>query len=176
MKINVSQQLKAPIGARRSYQVSDIVNIAGSNVLVQGEVRLTRTEQGILAEGTLYTEFEFTCSRCLILFNCPLTLNIEEEYSPTTEVVSGASLPLPEEPGSFTIDEYHTLDLTEAVRQYTLLATPMKPLCCEDCAGLCPECGYNLNQGPCNCPTQVADSRWSQLAKLASSNKDVSNK
>ncbi len=151
MRINVSQQLKASIGSIRNYPVNGMVDIAGSGSLVQGEVRLMRTDRGILAKGRLHTEVEITCSRCLSLFSHPLTLNIEEEYSPITDVVSGASLPLPDEPGCFTIDEHHILDLTEAIRQYALLAIPMKPLCRENCAGLCPNCGHNLNQGPCDC-------------------------
>ena len=136
MEINVSQQLKASIGSIRNYKVSEVIDIGKSESMVQGEVRLTRTDRGILVKGTLHTEVEVTCSRCLTLFNYPLILNIEEEYFPVLDVVSGASLPLPEEPGCFTIDERHTLDLTEAIRQYGLLAIPMKPLCREDCAGL----------------------------------------
>jgi uncharacterized protein len=104
----------------------------------------------------------------LSLFNCPLVLDIEEEYFPVADVVSGASLPLPDEPGCFTIDEHHLLDLTGAVCQYMLLAIPMKPLCHEECAGLCPACGQNLNQGLCNCPPQESESPWSELSKLAS--------
>ena len=126
-----------------------------------------RTHRGILAKANLHTEVKVTCSRCLGLFSCPLVLNFEDEYFPTTDVVSGVSLPLPEEPGCFTIDEHHTLDLTEAIRQYALLAIPMKPLCRQDCAGLCPHCGYNLNQGACDCLPQEADPRWSELSKLA---------
>ncbi len=164
-QINVSQQLKASIGSTRDYEVDGIVDIEGSNSTVQGEIRLTRTDRGILAKGILHTEIELTCSRCLSLFNCPLTLNIEEEYSPTTDIVTGIPLPLPDEPGSFTIDEHHILDLTEAIRQYAILAIPMKPLCQEDCAGLCPTCGANLNQAPCNCPPQPVDPRWSELSK-----------
>jgi len=45
-------------------------------------------------------------------------------------------LPPPDEAGCFTIDEHQVIDLTEAVRQYALMAVPMKPLCREDCAGL----------------------------------------
>ena len=167
MWINVSQQLKTSIGTIRNYEVSEIVNIASGKSMVQGEVGLIRTDRSILAKGTLHTEVEVTCSRCLSLFSYPLTLNIEEEYFPTTDVVSGASLPLPSEPGDFTTDEHHILDLTEAIRQYVLLATPMKPLCREDCAGLCPNCGHNLNQGPCDCLPQKVDPRWSKLNKLA---------
>jgi len=175
MQINVAQQLRAAIGSIRDYEVSEIVDVAGdgNGSLVQGKVRLMRTDRSILVKGVLNTEVELTCSRCLSLFHCPLTLNIEEEYFPTTDVVSGASLPLPEELGCFTIDERHVLDLTEAIHQCALLAIPMKPLCREDCAGLCPDCGHNLNQGACNCPPQGADSRWSELSKLASSSDDL---
>jgi len=167
MRINVSQQLKSSIGSIRNYEVSEVVSIAGGDSMVEGKVTLVRTDRGILTEATLHTEVEVTCSRCLSLFDYPLTLSIEEEYFPVTDVVSGISLSLPEEPGCFTIDEHHVLDLTEAIRQYALLAIPMKPLCRQDCAGLCPTCGHNLNQGPCDCLPQQADPRRSKLNKLA---------
>jgi len=163
MQINVSQLLKVSIGSTRNYKMSEIVDISGSECLVQGKVGLIRTNRSILVNGTLHTEIEITCSRCLGVFTYPLTLNIEEEYFPTTDVVSGASLPIPDEPGCFTIDEHHILDLTEAICQYTLLAIPMKPLCREDCAGLCPKCGHDLNQDSCGCPGQEIELRWSVL-------------
>ena len=171
MRINVSQQLKSSIGSTRDYELGELVDIAGSAGMVKGKVRLMRTDRGILARGTLSTEVEVTCSRCLSLFRCPLALNIEEEYFPTTDMVSGARLSLPEEPSSFTIDEHHVLDLTEAIHQYALLTIPMKPLCREDCAGLCPHCGHNLNLGPCHCLSEAADPRWFQLTKLLNEQK-----
>ncbi len=176
MRINVSQQLKTSIGTIRNYEVGEIVNVAGGKSMVQGEVGLIRTDRSILAKGTLHTEVEVTCSRCLSLFIYPLILNIEEEYFPITDVVSDASLPLPEEPGCFTIDEHHVLDLAEAIRQYALLAIPMKPLCRGDCAGLCPNCGHNLNQGPCDCLSQEIEPRWSELGKLTLASDAVVNK
>jgi len=166
MEINVSQQLKEPIGSVRDYELSESVDFAGGSSIVEGRVRLVRTDRGILVEGTLHTQVELDCSRCLTPFTCPLTLNVEEEYFPTTSVVTGAPLPLPDEPGCFTIDENHILDLTEATRQYALLAIPMKPLCREECAGLCPRCGHNLNLGSCACPSEEIDPRWAVLTKL----------
>ena len=178
MQINVAQQLRAAIGSIRDYEVSEIIDVTGdgNSSLVKGKVSLMRTDRGILVKGRLDTEVELTCSRCLSLFNCPLTLDIEEEYFPTTDVVSGASLPLPDELGCFTIDEHHELDLVEAMRQCALLAIPMKPLCREGCAGLCPNCGHNLNQGACNCPPQGADPRWSELSKLTSASDDLTDR
>ena len=168
MQINVSLLLQESVGTTRDYQVSEVVDIAddGNGHLVQGELRLLRTHQSILVKGTLYTDIEFTCGRCLNLFSSPLTLNIEEEYIPTVDVVSGAPLPLPEDSVSFTIDEHHILDLTEAIRQHILLAIPIKPLCHEGCAGLCQTCGHNLNEGPCKCPVQEVDPRWLKLTKM----------
>ena len=167
MQINVSQLLREPIGSTREYQVNEVADIGdGKDCPVQGEARLLRTQRSVLAKCTMSTEVELSCSRCLSPFRYPLTLNFEEEYAPTVDAVSGAPLPLPEEAGTFTIDEHHILDLTEAICQYTLLAIPMKPLCREDCAGLCQNCGHNLNQGPCDCPTQSTDPRWSELTKL----------
>ena len=173
VQINVSQLLKGAIGSERNYEVDEVIDIDGCNYKVQGEVRLMRTDRGILVEGTLKTDRELTCSRCLSLFDCPLTLNIEEEYLPTTDIISGASLPSPDDPGSFTIDERNILDLTETIRQYALLAIPMKPLCREDCAGLCPTCGANLNQASCDCPPGPADPRWSELRKLIMSDTET---
>jgi len=156
MEINVAQQLRSAIGSVRDYEVSETIDVTGdgNGSLVQGKVSLTRTDRSILVKGKLESEVELSCSRCLNLFSCPIILNIEEEYFPTIDMVSGAHLSVPDEPGSFTIDERHILDLTETVRQCALLAIPMKPLCREDCAGLCPNCGHNLNQGPCSCPPQ----------------------
>ncbi len=137
---NVAQLLKEPVGSTRDYELDESVDITGSGAgsRVKGRVRLIRTNRGILAKGTINIGIEVTCSRCLSQFRCPLTFTVEEEYFPVIEVSSGMPLSPPDEPNSFTIDEHHILDLTEALRQYALLAIPMKPLCREDCAGLLP--------------------------------------
>ena len=159
MQTNVSGLLKSSIGATRNYRVSDTVNISGSDSLVQGDVSLVRTNRGILVKATLHTGVEVSCGRCLNLFRAPLTLEIEEEYFPVVNIDSGIPQSLPDEPGCFTINGQHIHDLTEAVRQYALLAVPMKLLCREDCAGLCPTCGHDLNKGPCQCSSQEIEHR-----------------
>jgi uncharacterized protein len=159
MVIDVSQQLKEPIGALRNYRVS------GRDHPFSGEVSLLRTDRGILLRGALETTVEAVCSRCLSPFEQPLTLNIEEEYLLTVDPLSGTSLPSVED-GAFTIDEGQEIDLDELVRQYSVLALPIKPLCREDCAGLCPTCGHNLNLGPCDCPHGAPDPRFALLARL----------
>ncbi len=138
MQINVSQLLKEPVGSEQNYQVSGTINIMenGKGSTVQGDVRLIRTNRSILVKSKINATIEVACARCLAIFSCPLVLDFEEEYFPTSDIASGDLLPPPDEPSCFTIDEYQVIDLTEAVRQYTLMAVPMKPLCREDCTGL----------------------------------------
>lgn len=164
MKINVAQQLKQSIGCVQWHKINEVENAHP----VQGEIKLLRTDRGILVSGMVKTIASSVCSRCLQEFDIPLTLNIEEEYFPTVDVVSGAPLPAPEEPGSFTIDQNHVIDLGEAVHQYALLTIPMKPVCRVDCRGLCPYCGCNLNYETCNCVVNPSDPRWAKLSGLAS--------
>jgi uncharacterized protein len=168
MQINVAQLLREPIGAVRDYDLDEMIDILGNGKEshVTGQVRLMRTQRSILAECLLDTEVEMDCSRCLSPFRYPLKIDFKEEYLPTVDLGSGAPLPPPEEAGAFTIDGHHTLDLTEAICQYALMSIPMKPLCREACAGLCPTCGRNLNRGRCSCPTESRDLRWAALAKL----------
>lgn len=163
VRVNVSQLLQEPIGATREYEVDAEINIAGGPSPVRGQVALTRTDRGILVQGRIEIEIGLTCSRCLAQSRLPISLDIAEEYFPMTDVLSGAPLPVPDVPGSFTIDESHVIDLTEAIRQYAEMKVPMKPLCRDSCAGICPSCGRNLNEGACDCRRQEADPRWAVL-------------
>lgn len=167
MQINVSQLLQEPIGATREVHVDEPLDIEnGSAHRVRGDCQLLRTQRSILVKCRLNAETDLTCSRCLSTFSRPLDLKFEEEYLPTVDVVTGAPLDIPGDSGSFIINRHHILDLQEALRQYALLSTPMKPLCDENCAGLCPKCGRNLNEGSCGCPQQEIDPRWAKLKQL----------
>jgi uncharacterized protein len=168
MDMNVSQLLRDPIGSTRDFKIDELIDITadGKSHKIQGDCHMLRTQRSILVKCLLNTEVELSCNRCLGKFLQPLKIRFEEEFFPTLDILSGAALPQPEESSAFTIDEHHILDLTEAVRQYALLAIPMKALCKKDCAGLCPTCGKNLNEGRCDCPGQGADPRWSKLAEL----------
>jgi uncharacterized protein len=171
MQTNVAQLLKAPVGSIRTLPVDDNLEDNGSLYHVKGEVLLIRMNDNILAQGTLATQTKITCSRCLKPFPLKIPLKILEEFFPTIDIVTGMRLPKPEDPGSFTIDEHHILDLTEAIRQYIVTAMPMKPLCNEQCAGLCSTCGKDLNRGACGCKQEEVDLRWAELLKLKNSNK-----
>lgn len=170
MQFNVAQLLKGPIGGIRQYSLAEEAPALRQELpLTQplvGTVRFLRTSRGVLTEVDLTTEVRLECSRCLEVFESPLHVHFQEEFQPTIDIATGMPLPLPEDGFSFTIDDRHILDLTEATRQYLLLSLPLQPLCRPDCAGLCPECGQNRNLGPCGCAPAVGDPRLAVLGEL----------
>lgn len=168
-KFNVAQLLQEPTGATRRYELDDErLDLGdGSYVrLIKGNVRLTRTQNGVLADANVSGEIQIECGRCLTEVTQPIEFPFSEEYYQTVVVNTGAALPKPEEPDVFLIDEAHKLDLGEAMREYALLSVPMLPLCSEACKGLCPECGANLNIEECGCDTDQADDRLAVLKQL----------
>ena len=168
MQFNVAQLLKASPGEERTYTFDEQENryeeLAAD---VHGDVRLMRTDRGILVMGEIQTAVNCECSRCLAKFTLPIEFTVEDEYLPTIDVNTGLPVGKPEDE-SLVIDEHHILDLGETVRQYAIIQMPMKPLCREACAGICPTCGKDRNRSRCTCPTETKDPRWAKLASLGS--------
>jgi uncharacterized protein len=165
MKINVAQLLKENVGSVRQVMLSETDE---SGLPVRGQLQLLRTNRSILVSGKLDAIAGEVCSRCLEEFQSQLPLQFEEEFFLTRDPVTGALLSSPNEAGAFTVDENNLLDIGEAVRQYELLAEPMKPVCREDCAGLCSQCGCNLNHSRCGCTPIRPESPWEPLQNLLS--------
>ncbi len=168
-QFNVAQLLKQPVGTRRIYDMAttDAPSVDDELKMVapfNGQVRLTRINDGILVTGHLETIVELACTRCLSAFRAATRFEIEEEYRPTLEIESGARLA--QEPGqdpAILIDERHILDLAEVVRQNLTLSLPPSAVCRPDCQGLCPHCGQDRNERSCDCQTETTDPRWATL-------------
>jgi uncharacterized protein len=89
-----------------------------------------------------------------------------EEYIPTIDVMTGARVEPPEgEEDAYRIDARHFIDLREPIEQYWQMALPMAPVCREDCPGLCPECGREVDADH-RCAAEPVDARWSKLRNL----------
>lgn len=160
MRINVAQLLKEPIGSSRSYHIEDYVGKDNMN-FITGDVVLILTSRAIIVRGKMTASVKAVCSRCLKPIDFDVNFDFEEEAIPGgPEGLSSAV-----QYDNLTIDEDNTLDLSEAVCQYTWLTASAKPLCRLDCAGICPTCGHDLNQEPCQCLSNAKDPRWSKLAR-----------
>ncbi|MBI4791102.1 MAG: DUF177 domain-containing protein [Chloroflexi bacterium] len=171
MKYNVAQLLKEQSGGMRQYSLHEDIGTLDPDIhpltTLDGHIQLIRTADGILARGTLNTSVELTCSRCVEPFSLPIRFTLEEEFQPTIDITTGANLPvLDEQEAATQIDAHHILDLTEVVRQDILLAIPPFPVCRSKCAGLCPQCGQNWNEGPCDCTEDKVDPRFEALREL----------
>ena len=168
MRFNVAQLLKEGVGSRRSYALDETVEALPETgtTRVRGEITVTCIDKGIWVSGPVETNASSMCVRCLNLAEYSVHFRLDEEYLPTVEIDSGAPIKVQEvEEGAFTLDSHHTLDLTEAIRQYAIINLPMKPLCRQNCAGLCSSCGADLNNHQCDC-SRSTDSRWSPLLDL----------
>ena len=171
---NVSQLMKEPVGSTRTYETKDKVYPLGNGTdtqSVRGPVKLLRTDKGIWLSAQFQTETKCTCSRCLEEFSCAIQLTIEEEYFPTINTATGAWVNItPESEDNFRIGSDQILDASEATEQYIYLNHPMKPVCKNGCAGLCHNCGINLNRSNCKCNDNRVDSRWGPLLELKTVN------
>lgn len=152
---NIAQLLKTPTGTIRRVEVDEFdPKLAADLGLVsptRGTLKLMRTTGGILVKGQLTHEIEYTCSRCLEPFRRTQQMSLNDEFVPVVDVTTGAALPEPEDVDAFRLTPNHLLDLTEAIRQYVILETPLQTFCAEECKGLCSQCGANLNLGSCDC-------------------------
>jgi uncharacterized protein len=138
--VNVVGLLKGQTGATRSYRLlldtfeADAETIARD---VQGDVRLTRLRDAIIASVSAAGVVSMICARCLREYDQPFEVDFNEEYRQTVDVRTGFELggePADDELVS-RIDENHELDLREPLRQEILVALPMRPDCGPDCPG-----------------------------------------
>jgi len=169
VRYNVAQLLKGPIGATQHKSIEAGIAVLDEDIElvspVTGRVCLLRTDAGILVQGRVQAEVELPCSRCLTPLVLSLATAVEEEFQASGRFAADNRASDEAEDTALVIDEHHVLDLGEVIRQQLLLALPIRPVCRSDCAGLCSQCGQNLNEGPCEC-TEEEDARWSVLHRL----------
>ena len=124
---------------------------------VEVDVTLIAFEGGIQVEGTVTAPWVGVCRRCAEPVSGELRIPVRERYAeaPLAEPSDEEIYPI--------VDD--DLDLGPLVRDAVVLELPMAPLCRDDCAGLCPQCGANRNEGDCGC-VAPRDPRWANLDVL----------
>ena len=138
--VNVVGLLKGQTGATRSYHLLlDTFEADGETIArdIDGDVRLTRLRDAIIARVSAAGVVPMICARCLREYDQPFEVEFDEEYQQTVDVHTGFDLggePADDELVS-RIDENHELDLREPLRQEILVALPMRPDCGADCPG-----------------------------------------
>ncbi len=132
--------------------------------------------EDLLLHARLSYEQTLCCTRCL----GPVANSVSTELSLLLDsdgrkdkALEESDRELQQSELSVLVVEDKILDTQPMVIEQVQLAIPMKPLCKDDCAGLCSECGADLNRGSCECE-QAVDPRWGALAGLKSGSSDGS--
>jgi len=138
--------------------------------------RATKLGRKVLVQAKATVPLKGQCRRCLKPVSLDEQIDLIRSYVPADQIraqhehrgdtddARGASV----DPETADEESYEgkEIDLKPAVREQVLLQIPGSPLCREDCKGLCPRCGKDLNEGDCGCDRAVLDPRWAVLKGL----------
>lgn len=164
---NVAGLLADVTGADRAYPVAGAELDLGEGVRlaqpIDGDVRLTRTNRGILANAGLQTALHAECSRCLLAITVPVRLDLREEFLPSLDLTTGRPVVDEAETDALRLNDHHEVELETSVREAIWLAEPIAPLCRADCPGLCTVCGGRLEDGAHDHPDADIDPRMAAL-------------
>ncbi|MFT3853306.1 MAG: DUF177 domain-containing protein [Ilumatobacteraceae bacterium] len=158
--INAAELLRRP-GNERDVEMSVTqaeLDVDDAHLAADAEVdvhlHLESLSDGIVVTGAVAAPWSGTCRRCLTPAAGVATAEVHELYQHTVT-----------DPDAFELigDQ---LDLRPMVRELLLLELPETPVCREDCAGLCPQCGVDRNTTGCECTVTETDPRWDALAAL----------
>ena len=134
---------------------ADSVGITQQDVALEGPLRiglsLDRRGDEIWIRGTVHAIALQQCSRCLVDFSQILELDFEVFCAKLPSARTMSPKALDEEDGGVHFHDGHVLSIDSEIREAVLLGLPMRPLCRDACAGLCPRCGEDRNLGPCRC-------------------------
>jgi len=169
MKIELENLEKAGGSFSREYQTDQLtfddqdlglltpVNVVG---------RIRRREREVEVRGKLDTTVAISCGRCLKSVELPIQVEFAERFTPAVPWKNEEQHELQQEDLDLAVFDGEGIELDDLVREEILLALPGHVLCDEECRGLCPTCGIDLNARTCNCITDGNDSRWDKLKDL----------
>lgn len=162
MKINISNLSEGKHECRLSSDPGDIGLGEQFSSKVHVSVTLDKSSRQLYLKASVQTTGVFHCDRCVDQFQKRLVNSYHMFY--VYHEVDRRRHKADEV--QFISPDMNEIDISEDVRQYVMLAVPFKLLCQENCAGLCPRCGQNLNHAQCSCTCKEIDPRWEGLQKL----------
>jgi len=165
MIINVLLAKKA-VGNRQTFEFitsAEQLAIEGEtpwmDSVIQIEGELINNGRVLAVRGTISTTAKYQCSCCLEEFTVAMEIPFGDNYQQANDEIIDSEANLT----YYTGDE---IDLTDLVRESLILAEPIKCVCSENCRGLCPHCGINLNTAQCDCQGKIIDPRLAVLQQL----------
>lgn len=138
-----------PIGA---------VSVKGGAELVGGDIRI---------HGHVSARVGAECARCTTYVEVPVEQDFDLLYRPVSAIAREEEIEIPRDELDVGFYPGDGINLEDVVKEQVILSLPMKVVCREECRGLCPVCGANLNSGPCYCQQPKYESPFASLLKDA---------
>ncbi len=160
LRLNVGFLINSAVGTNRDFSFDYEKMRLGDDLTVfdfTGTATFSRTQQGLLLQGSFALKMELECVRCLEEYRQAVAFSFTDLYAFDKRSISESNLLVPEE---------GQIDLAPLLREYALLEIPIQPLCRADCKGLCPVCGENLNRVDCGHQPGGDESPFSALKDL----------
>jgi uncharacterized protein len=158
--MNVADLLRRPGTTREVHLETPVPGLENPSSRVDPDdalkidLRLESLSAAIVASGHVRGRWRAVCSRCLNPLEAEFDLAMREVFE--EDPIEDETYPL----------RHEEIDLEQPLRDVIVPELPMVPLCAEDCAGLCPTCGANRNDAPCDCGSEADDPRWDALRAL----------
>jgi uncharacterized protein len=139
---------------------------------LRGRAAVVREHEGrtvvadIRLTGRLTGELEMSCARCLEAVEFRVARSFDLLYRPQVKERGAEEVAISEAETEIGFYTGEGLELEDVLREHILLEVPLKMLCREDCRGLCPQCGKDLNRESCGCAPPATDARWNALLGL----------
>jgi uncharacterized protein len=133
---------------------------------VSHKLDIQQSGEEYFCQGKVSASVTIECSRCLKLFERHLDEKTDFIVCSKPDEEEKENIPDNEDYAYFIGSDIQ-VDITDITRQAIILAVSMKPLCNENCRGLCQDCGANLNDSTCNCSKETIDPRWEGLKNLS---------
>jgi len=164
MKITVSDIPEDGIEIKLDEQpASEAVKLSGP---AAASLRLDKADADVIITGTVSADVELNCSRCLKGYQARIDSRVEVTYHPSSGIARDEHHQLKGDELETSYYKDDTIDTDEVLIEQLLLNIPMKPLCSDDCEGICPVCGADRNMNKCGCIITETDPRLRQLEQL----------
>jgi uncharacterized protein len=177
MFLDIKDLERHPLDFEEVFQ-PDVIDLGGearqrTPLKASGRAELVEEHHGkhkvitdIRLRGRLSAGIELQCARCLEPVPQDIARDFELLYRPLGADAGRDELSVTDAEAEIGYYQGDGLLLEDVLREQLLLALPLKVTCREDCRGLCPHCGKNLNQEQCSCSVPVEDPRWAALKEI----------
>jgi uncharacterized protein len=164
MIIDIEKLPKEGLRVSRDFEFLSLDLVEENAVFLQpthADLTVKKTGEEIGIKGRLTARLSFICSRCLAPFEYPIDSHFELFLLP--DELDGVEEELKDEDVDKRFYYGQHIDLNEIVLEQLNLTFPTKPLCSENCQGICAVCGHLVREGKCVCAVQDSDPRLDRL-------------